>query len=113
MLSFFSLVPFRAWLIIGAVAAALTFTGIVYGKGYAAAKHAVEVANLQAQTKYLRETLAQRQEAYAHLAEETAKDAAVIMDLNERVEKATAELEDAERQCLTEKDTDKLKELWK
>lgn len=101
------------WLI--GLVAILAVVGVIYGKGRLDAKHASEIATLKNDLRTAEIVIKNEREARQQDAELAAEDARrraaltlKIDGLNEYVET----LEDANRECLSRDDVERLRDLW-
>lgn len=90
--------------------------GGIYAKGQIDARHTAEVAQLTETLELTKRKLETERKAHTLDAEKAAKDAkqlsaleTKIGDLNSYVET----LEDADRECLSGADTERLRDLWR
>ncbi|MER8421853.1 hypothetical protein [Mesorhizobium sp. M1329] len=96
--------------------AILAIIGVIYGKGRLDAKHAVETKQLtetiELQRKAIENEQAARQSDAIVASENVKRQAALqtkIGELNQYVET----LEDADRECLSGADVERLRDLWR
>ena len=105
---------FMKW--IAPILAVLAVVGIIYGKGRLDSKHAAELTTVKDQlatSEYLRKS---EQAARVADAAKAAQDAAKVTQLNTQIDGLNAyvdALQDADRECLSGADNDKLRELWR
>ncbi|AIK68516.1 hypothetical protein Lo5R7ANS_46 [Mesorhizobium phage vB_MloP_Lo5R7ANS] len=96
--------------------AILAIVGVIYGKGRLDANHATETAQLTETIELQRKAIEKEQAARqsdAIVASENAKRQAALQtkigELNQYVET----LEDADRECLSGADVERLRDLWR
>ncbi|MER9646792.1 hypothetical protein [Mesorhizobium sp. M0199] len=96
--------------------AILAIVGVIYGKGRIDANHAVEIKQLtetiELQRKAIENEQAARQSDAIFASENAKRQAALqtkIGELNQYVET----LEDADRECLSGADVERLRDLWR
>ncbi|RWP18864.1 MAG: hypothetical protein EOR00_09510 [Mesorhizobium sp.] len=96
--------------------ALLAIVGVIYGKGRIDANHAIETAQLTETIELQRKAIEKEQAARksdAIVASENAKRQAALQtkigELNQYVET----LEDADRECLSGADVERLRDLWR
>lgn len=109
------LIP-RIYGYLAGLVALLAIVGVIYGKGQLDARHAVELGRLKADLRTAELVLKAEQDARkqdAILATEAAKRQA---SLNTKIDELNAyvdTLEDADRECLSGPDVERLRDLWK
>ncbi|MER9628892.1 hypothetical protein [Mesorhizobium sp. M0296] len=96
--------------------AVLALVGVIYGKGRLDAKHAIEISQLNETIELTNAALDKERTARqsdAIIAAENAKRQAALQtkigELNQYVET----LEDADRECLSGADVERLRDLWR
>lgn len=98
------------------VIAVLAVVGIIYGKGRLDQKHALELSSVRTELATAQIVIAKEKEARL-LDNEAAKAANLrLNELNSSISGLHAyvdALEDANSQCLSGADTDRLRTLWK
>jgi hypothetical protein len=96
--------------------ALLAIVGIIYGKGRLDSKHAAELSVVKEQLA-LSETLRKtEQAAYTADTEEARKAHERLTELNSDIDGLNAyvdALQDADRECLSGADTERLRQLWR
>ncbi|KAA3452723.1 hypothetical protein C7I87_00660 [Mesorhizobium sp. SARCC-RB16n] len=96
--------------------AVLTLIGVIYGKGRLDAKHAAETALLKGNLKVAELNLKNEKDARlgdAILATEAAKRQAALSTKIDELNTYAETLEDANRECLSGADVERLRDLWK
>ncbi|MBY5849785.1 hypothetical protein HFN51_04335 [Rhizobium leguminosarum] len=95
--------------------AVLAVVGVIYGKGRLDSKHATELSAVKDQlatSELLRETERRARIADADLAATQAAKLAILSSNIDGLNAYVDALQDADRECLTGADTDKLRQLW-
>lgn len=89
---------------------------MIYGKGRLDSKHAAEMALLQGNLRVAEMNLKNEQDARqqdATLATEAAKRQAALHTKIDELNTYADTLEDANRECLSGADVERLRDLWK
>jgi hypothetical protein len=96
--------------------AVLALVGVIYGKGRLDSKHAADMAVLQGNLRVVEMNLKNEQEARlsdAILATEAAKRQAALTHKVDELNQYVDTLQDADRECLSGPDVERLRDLWK
>jgi uncharacterized membrane-anchored protein YhcB (DUF1043 family) len=95
--------------------ALLAIVGIIYGKGRLDSQHAAELADVQAQLTAVQTQVLTEKEARISDAKLAKADADRLSKLNSDIDGLNAyvdALQDADRECLSGADTERLRQLW-
>ena len=104
---------FLKW--IAPLIAILVVAGLIYGKGSLDSKHAAALATIKDQLELSESLRKSEQAAYAADATIAKANADKLATLNSNIVGLNAyvdALQDADRECLSGADTDKLRQLW-
>jgi hypothetical protein len=96
--------------------AVLALIGVIYGKGRLDSKHASDMAVLQGNLRVVEMNLKNEQDARlsdAILATEAAKRQAALTHKVDELNQYVDTLQDADRECLSGPDVERLRDLWK
>lgn len=109
----------KNWKLMILVASLLALCGLgitLYQKGKAQARLEQTVQNLQLEAAYLREQAARNSLILTQHSERAQEDARQITTLKERINGLREHVKndpDRSRECLTDADTERLRDLWK
>lgn len=101
------------WIV--AIVAVLVVVGGIYAKGHLDAKHKAELADVQSQLSLAQTQINKEREARvadARLAQEAAARSAELKAKVTNLQEYVETLEDANRECLSGADTQRLRNLW-
>jgi hypothetical protein len=105
---------FMKW--IAPLLAVLAIVGIIYGKGSLDSKHAAELKTVTDQLAIAQDTIALEKAVRAKDTVIAQANAVFLTDLNTNIDGLNSyakALPDADRECLSGADTDKLRALWR
>jgi hypothetical protein len=105
---------FLKW--IAPLIAILVVVGLIYGKGSLDSKHAAELQTVKDQLAVAQDTIELEKAVRAKDTVIAQHDAVFLTDLNTNIDGLNSyakALPDADRECLSGADTDKLRALWR